>query len=73
MVELRHYCIRGKPSGVSRPIRKLVTVTGSGSKQLPNLGRMHSIEDFVLGGPGAGGALASDSEAEDDGARVELS
>jgi len=60
-VEMRHYAIRAQPVGVSGAIKRVLQA------RLPNLGDLEDIADFV-----EGTGYASDSEAEDDGAKVVL-
>ena len=64
-VELRHYAIKAQPVGISKSVKRIIR------NQIPNLGGLKDISDFVEGGMMGEGA-ASDSEAEDVGARVEL-
>ena len=67
-VEWRHYAIRASNAAVSRPVKRVLQ---SNSKQLPDLGHLEDISDWLLSQSGAGGD-ASDSEAEDEGSRVVL-
>ncbi|KAF6210369.1 hypothetical protein GE061_013473 [Apolygus lucorum] len=61
-IELRHYGINIKPTGVGRSVKKLV------SNKVPNLARFEDISDFIQRGD-----LLSESEGEDDpGSHVEL-
>jgi ribosome biogenesis protein SSF1/2 len=60
-VEMRHYAIRAQPVGVSNAIKRVL------QSRVPDLGNLEDIAEFV---EGAGNA--SDSEAEDDGAKVVL-
>lgn len=41
LLEYRHYAVRLKPVGISKPIKKLVC-----GKRLPNLGSLASVEDI---------------------------
>lgn len=61
-VEMRHYAIRAAPMGINRSIRRLVQTN------VPNLGSMEDISEYVLGS----NAGASDSEMEDETSHVVL-
>jgi ribosome biogenesis protein SSF1/2 len=63
-VELRHYAIKATPVGLTRSVKKLV-----GAKSLPDLSKFEDVSEFLTGNSGA----ASDSENEDETAKVELS
>ena len=63
-VEMRHYAIRNTTSGVSKQVRNLL------KGKLPKLGELHDLSEYFEGGAGLAGL--SDSEAEDEEARVEL-
>jgi ribosome biogenesis protein SSF1/2 len=63
-IELRHYYIRAVPVGVSRIVKKLTTAT---SNKLPDLSKFDDISELA-----AAGAGASDSEVDDDAAKVVL-
>mmetsp|Transcript_62818 Transcript_62818/g.118120 ORF Transcript_62818/g.118120 Transcript_62818/m.118120 type:complete len:486 (-) Transcript_62818:118-1575(-) len=60
-VEQRHFAIRANPVNVSKPIKRILM---SSTKQLPDLGKLDDISDWLMGQAGAGDA--SDSEAEED-------
>jgi ribosome biogenesis protein SSF1/2 len=66
-VEMRHYAIRATPTSVSRPVKRVLQAS---SKELPDLGHLDDISDWLLGTSreGGGGGMAagdaSDSEAE---------
>lgn len=53
-VDFRHYNIEARPTGVSRCVKKLL------KNQIPNLGTLNDISDFV-----SGAAYLSESEGED--------
>lgn len=53
---LRHYAIKVVPSGLSRPVRKIVT-----KRKVPKLGRLGDVAEVMDGGAGV---WSSDSEAE---------
>lgn len=53
-VDFRHYNIEARPTGVSRCVKKLL------KNQVPNLGTLNDISDFV-----SGAAYLSESEGED--------
>jgi len=64
-VEVRHFAIRAQPVGISRSVKRII------QNKLPNLGELKDISEFIEGNLGCG--AVSDSEAEEVGARVELS
>ena len=67
MVELRHYAIKAQPVGISKSVKKII------QNKIPNLGGLTDISEFVRDGKmGDTTGAASDSEAEDVGARVTL-
>ena len=69
LVEMRHFLIRANPVGASRAVRKL------GRSNVPNLGALGDVADFVLSGGRTGGGdgyATSDSEFEDEAGRVTL-
>jgi ribosome biogenesis protein SSF1/2 len=45
-IDIRHYSISTKPVGLPRLVRK----TAASSTQLPNLGKLADVADFVLNG-----------------------
>ncbi|KAG0584154.1 hypothetical protein M758_3G188900 [Ceratodon purpureus] len=61
-IDFRHYSVSAHPVGVSRNIRKLVQ-----RKKLPNLSKLGDVSDFVNKS-----GYGSESEAEDEAAKVEL-
>ncbi|KZF19713.1 putative ribosome biogenesis protein Ssf2 [Xylona heveae TC161] len=76
-INLRHYAITTKRTGVSKGIRrlnaadKLVSSQEKKKKGMPNLGKLHDVADYLLD-PSAGGyTSASDTEPETD-AEVEV-
>jgi ribosome biogenesis protein SSF1/2 len=83
ILELRHYAITTKRTGLSRPLRrinaaqKFVGSSKSGKSKkggLPNLGKMEDISDFILGGEDGNGYMTdatSGSEVDTD-AEVEV-
>jgi len=68
MVEMRHFAIRAQPVGISSNVKKILQA------KIPNLGDLQDVSEFLEGTNGgpAGGGAASDSEMEDEGARVVL-
>ena len=74
-LNLRHYAISTKPTGISRGIRRLnaadrfLNGRGSGEKKkkkaLPNLGRLEDVADYLLD-PAAAAGFTSASESEPD-------
>jgi ribosome biogenesis protein SSF1/2 len=44
-VEMRHYMIRAAPIAVSKPIKRVICAN---SKQLPDLGHLDDISDWLL-------------------------
>ncbi|KAI9808949.1 MAG: hypothetical protein M1827_007124 [Pycnora praestabilis] len=77
-LNLRHYMITTKRSGLSKGIRrlnaaeKLLTSKEKRKKGLPNLGKLEDVADYLLDPAAAGGyTSASESEVETD-AEVEV-
>ena len=68
-VEVRHYAIKATPVGVNRKVRRLIQA------KIPNLNKVQDIADYIVGSGNAVSPVdaASDSEAEDNSAVVELS
>lgn len=62
LFDFRHYSISAQPTGVSRNIRKLVQ-----RKKLPDLSNLTDVSEFV-----SKSGYGSESEAEDQAAKVEL-
>jgi ribosome biogenesis protein SSF1/2 len=83
VINLRHYAITTKATGLSRPLRRLnaaekllhaQTSTKSKKNGLPNLGRLEDIADYMIGGEGGEGYMTdatSGSEVDTD-AEVEI-
>lgn len=80
VLELRHYAITTKRTGLSRPLRRINAANKlikSGTRKkggLPNLGKMEDISDFILGGEDGAGYMTdatSGSEVDTD-AEVEV-
>lgn len=79
VINVRHYAITTKATGLSRPLRrlnaaeKLLNSVKSG-RGLPNLGKMEDIADFMIGGEAGEGYMTdatSGSEVDTD-AEVEV-
>lgn len=82
IINLRHYAITTKATGLSKPLRRLNAaekVLTSQKKKgkkggLPNLGKLEDIADYMIGGPDGSGYMTdatSGSEADTD-AEVEI-
>ncbi|KAK4176969.1 Brix domain-containing protein [Triangularia setosa] len=80
IVNFRHYAITTKPVGLSKPLRrlnaaeKLLKSSKSKKGQLPNLGKLKDISEFMIGGENGAGYETdntSGSEYETD-AEVEI-
>jgi ribosome biogenesis protein SSF1/2 len=82
IINLRHYAITTKKTGLSRPLRRLNAAEkllhqGNNKKSkasLPNLGKLEDIADFMIGGENGEGYMTdatSGSEVETD-AEVEM-
>lgn len=67
-VEVRHYAIKATPVGVNRKVRRLIQT------KIPNLNKVQDIADYIAGSGNVATGVdgASDSEAEDNSAVVEL-
>lgn len=68
-INLRHYAITTKRTGISRGIRRLnpaekLSKERKGKGGLPNLGKLDDIADYFLDPSAAGGGLTSGSESE---------
>ena len=70
-LNLRHYAITTKRTGLSRGIRRLKTAEKmlnsterSKRKALPNLSKMEDVADYLLDPSAAGGGFTSGSESE---------
>lgn len=69
VINLRHYAITTKPTGLSRGIRRLnaaekIMKERKGRRVLPNLGKLEDIADYLLDPSAGGGGLTSGSESE---------
>lgn len=79
ILNLRHYAITTKATGVSRPLRRLNAAekalsAQSKKKGLPNLGKLEDIADYMIGGEAGEGYmtdLTSGSEMDTD-AEIEI-
>lgn len=81
-LNLRHYAITTKSTGLSKPLRRLNAAeklmhsqkAGKGKKGgLPNLGRLEDIADYMIGGDGEGYITDATSGSEvDTDAEVEV-
>lgn len=67
-IEVRHYAIKATPVGVNRKVRRLIQT------KIPNLNKVQDIADYIAGTGNTTSTVdaASDSEAEDNSAVVEL-
>lgn len=81
VLNLRHYAITTKVTGLSKPLRrlnaaeKLMGTTNPKSKKggLPNLGKLEDIADYMIGGDGEGYVTDATSGSEvDTDAEVEV-
>ncbi|KAF3922979.1 hypothetical protein ABW20_dc0102736 [Dactylellina cionopaga] len=75
VIDLRHYSISTRPTGVPRAIRKLNRATQPGRKEgrgvIPDLGGLADISEYLLDPAAAGGGFTSESEVDTD-AEVEV-
>ncbi|GKT54410.1 BRIX domain-containing protein [Colletotrichum tofieldiae] len=80
IINLRHYAITTRSTGISRPLRrlekaeKLLASKTNGKGGVPNLGKLEDIADFLQGGENGDGYLTdatSGSEIDSD-AEVEV-
>ncbi|KAK6531689.1 hypothetical protein TWF694_002865 [Orbilia ellipsospora] len=75
ILDLRHYSISTRPTGVPRAIRKLNRATQPGKTDgrgaIPNLGSLADISEYLLDPAAAGGGYTSESEVDTD-AEVEV-
>lgn len=67
-IDFRHYAIRVRPVGVSRPIRRLVT-----RKKIPDLGKFQSIDDMFDDGGMSSGASDGEEDQLDTSRHVDTS
>ncbi len=86
VLSFRHYAITTKRAGMSRPLRRLnaaerllSTKKTRGNGVLPNLGKLHDISEYLIGGGEDGeggyvtdGGATSGSEMDDTDAEVEV-
>ncbi|KAI9771632.1 MAG: hypothetical protein M1840_001847 [Geoglossum simile] len=69
-INLRHYAITTRPTGISRGIRrlkaaeKLITSQERKRKGIPNLGRLEDVADYLLDPSAAASGYTSASETE---------
>ncbi|EPS37202.1 hypothetical protein H072_9140 [Dactylellina haptotyla CBS 200.50] len=75
VLDLRHYSISTRPTGVPRAIRKLNRATqpgkAGGRGAIPDLGGLADISEYLLDPAAAGGGYTSESEVDTD-AEVEV-
>ncbi len=76
IINLRHYAITTKRTGLSRGIRRLnaaekMLKERKGRQAIPNLGKLEDVADYLLDPSAAGGGYTSESEVETD-AEVEM-
>ncbi|KAL9046935.1 MAG: hypothetical protein Q9214_000360 [Letrouitia sp. 1 TL-2023] len=76
MFSLRHYAIIVKPTGLSRGIRKIVTAKKLSKdrnkrQNLPNLGKLNDVADYLYNSSVEGNISGSESEIETE-AEVEV-
>ncbi|KAF3921238.1 hypothetical protein ABW21_db0205296 [Orbilia brochopaga] len=75
IIDLRHYSITTRPTGVPRAIRKLNRASQPSAKNgrggIPNLGGLEDISEYLLDPSAAGGGYTSESEVDTD-AEVEV-
>lgn len=67
-IDFRHYAIRVRPVGVSKPIRRLVT-----RKKIPDLGKLQSIDDMLDDGGMSSGASDGEEDQLDTTRHVDTS
>lgn len=67
-IDFRHYAIRVRPVGVSKQIRRLVT-----RKNIPDLGKLSSIEDMFDDGGMSSGASDGEEDQLDTSRHVDTS
>lgn len=76
VINLRHYAITTKRTGLSRGIGRLnsaekVLKERNGRQAIPNLGKLEDVADYLLDPSAAGAGFTSESEVETD-AEVEM-
>lgn len=69
VINLRHYAITTKRTGLSRGIRRLnaaekMIKARKNRQRLPNLGKLEDVADYLLDPTAAGGGFTSGSESE---------
>ncbi|KAL8676793.1 MAG: hypothetical protein Q9186_006721 [Xanthomendoza sp. 1 TL-2023] len=78
VLNLRHYAIVTKPTGLSRGVRRInaaerMLKERASRKGMPNLGKLEDVADYILDPSAAGGGFTSGSESEmDTDAEVEV-
>lgn len=75
-ITLRHYAISTRPTGLSRPMKRLSQASRSGKseargKGVPNLGRLEDVSEWLLDGDKGSYTSGSESEPDTD-AEVEV-
>ena len=71
VIQLRHYAITTRRTGVPRNIKRVISVKDNKSRRLPNLGKLEDVSEYLLDPSAAGYTSASDTEIETD-AEVEV-
>ncbi|KAL8728392.1 MAG: hypothetical protein Q9166_005436 [cf. Caloplaca sp. 2 TL-2023] len=69
VIDLRHYAIVTKPTGLSRGVRRInaaerMLKERASKKRMPNLGNLEDVADYILDPSAAGGGFTSGSESE---------
>ncbi|KAI4276469.1 MAG: hypothetical protein L6R38_005659 [Xanthoria sp. 2 TBL-2021] len=78
VINLRHYAIVTKPTGLSRGVRRINAAARTlkeraSRKGMPNLGNLEDVADYILDPSAAGAGFTSGSESEmDTDAEVEV-
>ncbi|MCJ1473763.1 hypothetical protein MMC13_002414 [Lambiella insularis] len=78
MINLRHYAITTKRTGLSRSIRRLKAAENmlkerNNKRSIPNLSKLEDVADYLLDPSAAGGGFTSGSESEvETDAKVEV-
>lgn len=65
-IDFRHYAVKVRPVGVSKPIRRLVT-----RKKIPDLGKFQSIDDMFDDGGMSSGASDGEEDQLDESRHVD--
>lgn len=68
LIDFRHYAVRVRPVGVSKPIRRLVT-----RKRIPDLGKLTSIDEMLDDGGMSSGASDGEEDQLDTSRHVDTS